>query len=134
MWAIAKKPNYLPVDLGSDFKIAIAVYPGCNSAERAKHWVNRLPFEIHIGESDDWASPVQYQNLVKKSDTHVSKIVLYPEAHHDFDAPNLPMMTKRNLAYPTKHGNFATIGTHEKARHDLMKNILGKLKAELIER
>ena len=132
LWTIAKKPNFRPVDLASDFKIAIAVYPGCNSAERSKRWVNRLPLEIHIGDLDDWASPEQCRSLVNRSDPQMAKIVLYPDAHHDFDAPNLPIMTKRNLAYPTKHGNFATIGTNEKARENLMKNILAKLQGELM--
>ncbi len=41
----------------TDFKTAIAFYPGCVAAEKDQSWQNRMPVEILMGELDNWCPP-----------------------------------------------------------------------------
>ena len=44
------------------------------------------------------------------------KLMLLPDAYHDFDAPDRPVVVRQGLAY-TAHGNgLAHVGTNEPGR------------------
>ncbi len=93
---------------GVDFKTAIALYPGCRvMAEQG--FRPRIPVTILHGLADDWtpAAPCQSLNGVT--------FVGYPEAHHDFDHPNLPMRT-RKAAFSATGTGIVTVATHPAAR------------------
>jgi dienelactone hydrolase len=49
--------------------------------------------------------------------------VTYPDAHHDFDAPNLPVHQRTGLAYSADGAGTAHVGTNEAARADALQRV-----------
>ena len=72
------------------FKAAIAFYPACMSDEALS-----VPTLILIGELDDWspASDCRSTNARRRGGSPV-KLIVYPGAHHVFDAPSLQVGRK----------------------------------------
>lgn len=120
--AINQNSPTLPTDLKSDFKIAIAFYPGCKMANKNPQWKNRIPLEILMGTLDNWTPPQFCQSLANRVGGNVH-LTLYDGAHHGFDAPHSPMKTLHNLAFVSTVGQTATIGTHEKSRKEAIKKV-----------
>jgi dienelactone hydrolase len=76
---------------GPRFKAAIAYYPGCERPLRAQ----RLGMPVET--------------------------ILYPEAHHGFDASNSPLRLLLDVYNPKVPGERgAHVGTHERARLQAM--------------
>lgn len=120
------------VKLPSDFRIAIAFYPGCVRAQKNLSWRNRVPLEVLMGESDNWTLTQPCISIVERlKDKTKINITLYPDAYHDFDAPNLPLKVLHNLTYAPAPHHAATIGTNEKARDKAIERVLSLLRATL---
>lgn len=104
---------------GPKFKAAIAYYPGCERPLRAKSYRPTIPLLIQHGEADDWvpAAPcVELAQKMQRAGLPVEAII-YPEAHHGFDAPNvkLRLLPKvYNPRAPDERG--AHVGTHGPSR------------------
>ncbi len=128
--AIRQDPPLSLSEFPTDFKTAIAFYPGCDGAEKNKRWSNRIPLEILMGELDNWTSPEKCKSLVDRVGGS-TKIILYPESYHDFDAPNMRVRVKKNLAYVVRPDHSATIGTNEKARGEAIQRVSEILKTAL---
>jgi dienelactone hydrolase len=104
------------------FAAAIAFYPPC----RAIKGNMTVPTLIMIGELDDWTPAQECRNLAEGEDTYgVSrqkdlgipvKLLIYPGAHHAFDAPNLKMpieLLGHHLEYNESAAEQASIALHE---------------------
>ena len=104
---------------GIRFKAAIAYYPGCERPLRAKSYHPTVPLLIQHGQVDDWtpAAPcVELATKMQQTGLPVETI-LYPEAHHGFDAPNSPVRFRSNVYNPQAPGaRGAHVGTHEPSR------------------
>jgi dienelactone hydrolase len=77
------------------FRAAIAFYPPC----RGFNGNMTVPTLILIGELDDWTPAAECRNMVdgrddwgisrQKTEGAPIRLIVYPDAHHGFDAPNL---------------------------------------------
>ena len=104
---------------GPRFKAAIAYYPGCERPLRAQHYRLTVPLLIQHGAADDWAPAAPCVTLAAKLQPLGIPVetILYPEAHHGFDAPNSPLRFRPDVYNPRAPGERgAHVGTHEPAR------------------
>jgi len=104
---------------GPRFKAAIAYYPGCERPLRAQHYRLTVPLLIQHGAADDWAPAAPCVTLAAKLQPLGMSVetILYPEAHHGFDAPNSPLRFRPDVYNPRAPGERgAHVGTHEPAR------------------
>jgi dienelactone hydrolase len=111
-----------PKGLRHDFAAAVAFYPGCRAPlTRKTGWSTAIPLLILIGEADDWtqAQPcVELAGHAKGMGASID-IRVYPGAYHDFDAPNMPLRVRHNVA--TTSSGTATLGTDPAARADALE-------------
>ena len=110
--------------LAHDFRVAVAMYPGCRDALARKDWLPPIaPLHILIGEVDDWTPAAPCQDLVERAVAAggAADIVVYPGAYHDFDDPNMRVHTKHDVATTDSH--TATVGTNPAARADSIDRV-----------
>lgn len=117
----------------SDFKLAIAFYPGCRpiverEASSGKAWATRLPLSILMGGADDWTPPEPCRILGTRKDV---RYVEYPGAYHDFDAPNAPVRVRTGLAFTAGKSGQAHVGTDPKARAAAVDEVMRLLSVGL---
>jgi len=122
-----------PAGLTDDFCVAIAFYPGCRTIEKKVGWTTHIPLTILMGEADDWTSPFPCTSLANRSGQTGApvEIVIYPEAYHDFDAPNQPLTVRSGLAYTARRDGRATIGTNAAARANAIERVRALLARHL---
>jgi dienelactone hydrolase len=111
-------------DRSSDFRSAIAFYPGCRwPGERA--WSARVPTLILIGRADDWTPASACETMVAGARGRSARveIVTYPGAHHRFDHPNLPLSERTGLAFTADNSGKAHVGSDAAARQDSIKRV-----------
>lgn len=102
---------------GVDFRLAVAFYPGCKvMAEQG--FRPRIPVTILHGLADNWTPPGPCQGL------NGVRFIGYPDAHHDFDHPNLPLKT-RKAAFSADGSGVVTIGTNPAAREAAIARVMG---------
>jgi len=113
-----------------NFKAAVAFYPGCLGQLRDTTWSPAVPTLILGGLADDWTPVVHCQNLVDRLKDSAIPLTIhsYPDAHHAFDALNVPLRVRTGLN--TRSGT-ATIGTNVEAREDSIKRTLAYFQAAL---
>jgi dienelactone hydrolase len=96
----------LPKDLSQekDFRAAIALYPNCPPvADKDPHWRPRQPMLLLMGESDNFVPPAACRELVARARDEGSpaiQVQFYPDTHHAFDHPNLPMTVVTSVKLP----------------------------------
>lgn len=110
---------------GVDFARAIAFYPGCRVPLETGRWASRMPLMVLIGAADDWtpAAPCSDLAAKAKADGEQVDIVVYPDAYHDFDHPDLPVHIVDDLAFTANGGGGAHTGTNPAARADAIKRV-----------
>jgi dienelactone hydrolase len=96
------------------FAAAVAFYPGCRALLARSQWEARIPLLVQIGEADDWTPAAPCKELAAKHKD--IRITVYPEAHHDFDAPDLPVRERRGVAFSADGTGVVHVGTNEPAR------------------
>lgn len=108
----------LPKGRSDDFQVAIALYPGCTSFVKKETWQPRISLTIFIGEADDWTPAAPCKALVAraKEQGRQADIVTFPNAYHDFDHPNLPLKTRKGLAFTVNDQGSARVGTDPEGR------------------
>ncbi|MBM3503680.1 MAG: dienelactone hydrolase family protein [Alphaproteobacteria bacterium] len=124
LWTIAGTSTARPKTLEHDFAAAVAFYPGCSTALRAKRpWSTDVPLLMLLAEKDDWTPATNCQQLAERARGSGPAIetVVYPDAHHDFDAPNTPVRVRRDVA--TTRSGTATVGTNPAARADAITRV-----------
>jgi len=112
----------------SDFKMAVAFYPGCAPLLRSNTWRPRLPIEVHMGELDDWTPIEPCRALAQR---HRFDLTAYPGAYHGFDAPDTPVRVRTGLTYSKSGDGTAHVGTEPVARAAAIKHVLATFAARL---
>ncbi len=89
LWAV--RPQ-LPLKSEPDFRAAIAFYPDCRISS-GLGWSARVPTLLLIGARDDVSSPPACRQMIEgaRGRSALTRIVVYPDAYHDFDRANLPL-------------------------------------------
>ncbi len=114
-------PLGLPADLPRGlFSRFVAFYPGCNSTARTMTWKPAAPLLILIGAQDDW-TPAEPCRLIAARFPERVSMIAYPDAYHDFDAPDRPIRVLTGLA--TAAGGQAHVGTNVAARTDALARV-----------
>jgi dienelactone hydrolase len=108
----------------ADFRSAAAFYPGCGLlGERA--WSARVPTLILMGAKDDVNSPKLCAEMVAgaRGRSALAALVLYPDALHDFDHPNLPPREFTGLIASVDGSGRAHSATNLIARADTLTRV-----------
>jgi dienelactone hydrolase len=90
LWAV--RPQLASRKAEPDFRSAIAFYPDCRISS-GLGWSARVPTLLLIGARDDVSSPSACRQMVDgaRGRSALARIVVYPNAVHDFDRANLPL-------------------------------------------
>jgi dienelactone hydrolase len=90
LWAV--RPQLASRKVEPDFRAAVAFYPDCRISS-GLGWSARVPTLLLIGASDDVSSPSACRQMVDgaRGRSALARIVVYPNAVHDFDRANLPL-------------------------------------------
>jgi dienelactone hydrolase len=117
LWAV--RPQ-LPDHVEPDFRSAIAFYPDCR-ASSGLGWSARVPTLVLIGGKDDVSSPPACRQMVDgaRGRSALTRIVVYPDAYHDFDRSNLPVhaIASTDIGVPER----GHVGSDPEARADAQK-------------
>ncbi len=96
--------------------------PGCTSETRSASWRPDGPILILVGANDDWTPAAPCRTLAARFPDRI-KLVVYPDAWHDFDAPDRPVRARSGLATPPGGTGIAHAGTNEAARADALQRV-----------
>jgi dienelactone hydrolase len=114
----------LPKDDKTDFRSAVAFYPGCRRLDNAA-WSARVPTLILIGAADDQTSAQVCQRMVAgaRGRSAGASIIVYPGTYHDFDHPNLPLQVRAGYAFASDSSGKIHTGTNPAARADALRRV-----------
>jgi dienelactone hydrolase len=125
-----------------DFRAAVALYPGaCSERLQSRpfveaepnSWTTTIPLLVLQGEADNWtpAAPCEAFIAGAKQRGAPVEFKLYPNAHHVFDAPNVPV---RELpAYRRPSGVVPLAGTEPMARADAIPRVIAFFERHLAD-
>ena len=121
LWAV--RPQLSQRHVEPDFRSAIAFYPDCRLS-LGLGWSSRVPTLVLIGGKDDVSSPPACRQMVEGAHgrSALARIVVYPDAYHDFDLADLPLhaLGPGNDASDPEKGH---VGTDTEARADSHKRV-----------
>ncbi len=120
LWAV--RPQMWSRNVEPDFRSAVAFYPDCRTSF-GLGWSARVPTLVLIGARDDVTSSSACHQMVDgaRGRSALARIVVYPEAYHDFDRANLPLHAiAASDAEITERGH---VGTDADARKDAQKQV-----------
>jgi dienelactone hydrolase len=126
LWAV--RPSLEQDDDRPDFRSAAVFYPGCRRLSDTA-WSARVPTLILIGALDNWTPAKHCEQMVKEARGRSAQVSLikYRRAHHAFDHDNLPIKSRRKIAFVPETGGNATSGTNVEARADALKRVPQRL-------
>jgi dienelactone hydrolase len=122
LWTI--RPQAAKREERADFRSAVALYPGCGYlGQRA--WSARVPTLILMGAKDDVSSAKRCAEMVAGARGRSARaaLVLYPDALHDFDHPNLPLREFTGLLTTVDGSGRAHSATNQSARADTLMRV-----------
>jgi dienelactone hydrolase len=121
LWTMSRDSRARPPSLEHDYAAAVAFYPGCRSlAQRRDGWTPVAPVLLLVGDADDWTPAEPCMRLAERVGSAL-RLVVYPGALHDFDAPDMPRRVRVDVAQtPT---GTATLGTDPAARADALARV-----------
>ena len=122
LWAV--RPRTVPRDGTSDFRSAVALYPGCRRLAEAA-WSARIPTLILVGRADDWTAATTCEQMVAGAHgrSALASLVIYPGAYHEFDRPDYPLREVTGLANTADGTGKAHLGTNAAARADALARV-----------
>jgi dienelactone hydrolase len=121
LWALARGSRARPAGLAKDFVAGVAFYTGCGALSRLQQpWRPVAPVLLLVGEADDWTPAAPCVALAARAGEAV-ELHVYPGAHHDFDAPDQPLVRRRGVG--STASGMATIGTDPAARTDALGRV-----------
>ena len=122
LWAV--RPRTVPRDGTSDFRSAVALYPGCRRLAEAA-WSSRVPTLILVGRADDWTAATTCEQMVAGAHgrSALASLVVYPGAYHEFDRPDYPLREVTGLANTADGTGKAHLGTNAAARADALARV-----------
>jgi dienelactone hydrolase len=119
LWAV--RPQIVTRSAEPDFRAAIAFYPDCRISA-GLGWSARVPTLLLIGARDDVSSPPACRQMIDgaRGRSALTRIVVYPDADHEFDRANLPVHALAGTSDATapEHGH---LGSDVDARADSQK-------------
>jgi dienelactone hydrolase len=123
LWTVRRRA-VLQKDDKSDFRSAVAFYPGCRRLDNAA-WSARVPTLILIGAADDQTSAQVCERMVAgaRGRSAGTSIVVYPGTYHDFDHPNRPLQLRNGYASVADHSGKFHTGTNPSARADALRRV-----------
>jgi dienelactone hydrolase len=120
LWAV--RPQLASRKVEPDFRSAVAFYPDCRISS-GLGWSARVPTLVLIGAGDDVSSPAACRQMVDgaRGRSALARIVVYPNAVHDFDRANFPLhaIAGTDAAVPER----GHVGTDPDARADSQKRV-----------
>jgi dienelactone hydrolase len=99
----------------------VAFYPGCRVYAAQEGWAPAEPMLIMVGKADDW-TPAEPCRRLATGQPKI-ELVTYPGAYHEFDAPNLPIQVRQDLAFIGGWTGSAHVGTNPGARADALGRV-----------
>jgi dienelactone hydrolase len=121
LWAV--RPQLPSRRAEPDFRSAIAFYPDCRLSS-GLGWSARVPTLLLIGAKDDISSPPACRQMVDGAHgrSALARIVVYPNAAHDFDRANFPLGAASGASDATvpEKGH---VGTDAEARADSQRRV-----------
>jgi dienelactone hydrolase len=100
------------------FKAAVAFYPRCHPDNTFA-----IPTLILIGEADDWTPASACKDMMsKRRNEDAVKLVVYPDAHHGFDAPSL-QPGRRRFGHWNEYNAVAAEQATEEVRRFLAEQL-----------
>jgi dienelactone hydrolase len=121
LWAV--RPQLSSRNAEPDFRSAIAFYPDCRVSS-GLGWSARVPTLLLIGAKDDISSPLACRQMIDGAHgrSALTRMVVYPDAYHDFDRANLPLHAAAGTTDATmpERGH---LGTDPEARADSQKRV-----------
>lgn len=123
LWAV--RPRARPRDEKTDFRSAVAFYPGCRRLDAAA-WSARVPTLILIGGADDVVSARACEQMVAGARGRSARatIIVYPGAYHDFDHPNRAVQVRTGYAFSVDGSGRVHTGSNPAARADSRRRVL----------
>jgi len=108
----------------ADFRSAVAFYPSCGRLREAA-WSARIPTLILIGRADDWTPATACEQMVAGARGRSARvqIVVYPDAHHEFDRADSPIRLRTGLVNTVDPSGRAHGGTNPAARSDAFTRV-----------
>ena len=121
LWAV--RPQLSSRNVEPDFRSAIAFYPDCRLSS-GLGWSARVPTLLLIGAKDDISSPPACRQMVDGAHgrSALARIVVYPNASHDFDRANFPLHAVGGASDATMPEK-GHVGTDAEARADSQKRV-----------
>ena len=121
LWAV--RPQLSSRSVEPDFRSAIAFYPDCRLSS-GLGWSARVPTLLLIGADDDISSPPACRQMVDGAHgrSALARIVVYPNASHDFDRANFPPHAVSGTSDATMPDK-GHVGTDAEARADSQKRV-----------
>ena len=122
LWAV--RPRTVPRDGTSDFRSAVALYPGCRRLAEAA-WSARIPTLILVGRADDWTAATTCEQMVAGAHgrSALASLVVYPGAYHEFDRPDYPIRELTGLVNTVDGSGKAHVGPNAAARADALARV-----------
>lgn len=126
--ALAPENPARAADVAPGFYRAVALYPGCTGVARNfPDYQPSLPLLILSGGDDDWTPVDPCRKLVDKARKKGAPIelVIYPNAFHGFDNPDVPLAYWPNVRNTSKPDACcgAHVGTDQAARDDALHRV-----------
>ena len=121
LYAVEKrgKPLALADAANVKFRAAMAFYPGCSAANKAR-LLPAIPLAIFIGADDDWTPARPCIELVQAAKNRGSDAVIfqYSGAYHGFDVPGSKVRVRKDVRMSNRPGLAAGVhvGGNETAR------------------
>jgi dienelactone hydrolase len=132
LFALARRAGKPAGFTGSDFRAAVAFYPGsCDPQRVGADWTVSVPLLILQGEEDVWTPAGPCKALADQAVALGGPVEFhaYPGAYHDFDWPHLK---RRELtAYTTSKGVVPITGEDAAAHADAIKRVQAFLASHL---
>lgn len=112
------------------FRTAVAFYPGCTASLRAERWQPLVPLAVLIGAADDWTPAAACESLATRARAQKwpLDLVVYPDAHHGFDAPGGRVVLRKDVPNGVRPGDGVHVGPEPKAREASRERLLAILK------
>ena len=115
-------------------RAAIAFYPGCMNALRAREgYAPAAPMLLLVGAADDWTSPKPCIALVSRleSASLPARIVVYPDTYHGFDGPSTQQRLRLDVPGGVHPGKGVTVAVNPAAREDAYARVQEFLRSTL---
>jgi dienelactone hydrolase len=111
-----------------DFRAAVAFYPSCTRAyPGGTAYRPYAPLLVLIGAKDDWTPAAPCVPWAERAQALGApmRLIVYPDAHHGFDAPNRPVRFRPEVRNRNRPGGCcgATVGTEPAARAEAIREV-----------